>query len=483
MIIRHEYSLSMVDHEGFVEYSNTLQSMFKVVSRNTIRFDILKMYKAEKVKAIKLIEDNKSRIAITTDMWTASNQKKGYMVVTAHYIDDSWILQSKILRFMYVPCPHNAETISDALMGCLMDWNVDRKLSTLTVDNCTTNDAAIPIMKDKLFSSGLMLSGDFFHMRCVAHILNLIVKDGISILDKGIVNILESVSYWTVTTKRNEKFMETARQLHIQSTKVLALDMPVRWKSTYVMLSTTLIYKSIFAHLKQRESGYKTLPLEDDWVKARDLCDKLFLFYQKFLKYWDVTHGIMAVASILDPRYKMKLIEYFFPRIYGEHCATEIMRLQTICAALVRDYKIKYHVDDENYYSSPVPSRSDVTLDEYVDPLSDYDLFVSRTTTIDLGKSELDKYLEEPIMPRSTEFDILIWWKTNGIKYLLLSSIARDILAIPVTTVASESAFSTGGRVVSPHRNRLHPKTFEALNEELARVLFIYYYWVITILI
>ncbi|KAL5555096.1 hypothetical protein UlMin_037332 [Ulmus minor] len=250
MIIRHEYSLSMVDHEGFVEYSNTLQPMFKVVSRNTIRSDILKMYKAEKVKAIKLIEDNKSRIAITTDMWTASNQKKGYMVVTAHYIDDSLILQSKILRFMYVPCPHNAETISDALMGCLMDWNVDRKLSTLTVDNCTTNDAAIPIMKDKLFSSGLMLSGDFFHMHCAAHILNLIVKDGMSILDKGIVNICESVSYWTATTKRNEKFMETARQLHIQSTKVLALDMPVRWNSTYVMLSTALIYKSVFARLK-----------------------------------------------------------------------------------------------------------------------------------------------------------------------------------------------------------------------------------------
>ncbi|KAL5564361.1 hypothetical protein UlMin_027525 [Ulmus minor] len=75
----------------------------------------------------------------------------------------------------------------------------------------------------------------------------------------------------------------------------------------------------------------------------------------------------------------------------------------------------------------------------------------------------VDKYLEEPIMPRSIEFDILIWWKINGIKYPLLSSIARDILAIPVTTVASKSAFSTGGRVVSPHRNRLHPKTLEAL--------------------
>ncbi|KAM5577231.1 zinc finger BED domain-containing protein DAYSLEEPER-like [Rosa sericea] len=40
---------------------------------------------------------------------------------------------------------------------------------------------------------------------------------------------------------------------------------------------------------------------------------------------------------------------------------------------------------------------------------------------------------------------------------------ARDILAIPVSTVASESAFSTSGRVVSSHRSRLHADTLEVL--------------------
>ena len=41
--------------------------------------------------------------------------------------------------------------------------------------------------------------------------------------------------------------------------------------------------------------------------------------------------------------------------------------------------------------------------------------------------------------------------------------IARDIFAILVTTVASESAFSTSGRVLSDHRSRLTPKTLEVL--------------------
>ena len=66
-------------------------------------------------------------------------------------------------------------------------------------------------------------------------------------------------------------------------------------------------------------------------------------------------------------------------------------------------------------------------------------------------------------MPDNSQFDILLWWKLNGVKYPVLQTIARDILAILVSTVASESVFSSSGRLVSPHRNRLHPKMIEAL--------------------
>ena len=56
-----------------------------------------------------------------------------------------------------------------------------------------------------------------------------------------------------------------------------------------------------------------------------------------------------------------------------------------------------------------------------------------------------------------------MWLKTNGSKYPILARIARDVYVIPISTVASESTFSTGGRVVSPHYSKLHPNTLEAL--------------------
>ena len=80
-------------------------------------------------------------------------------------------------------------------------------------------------------------------------------------------------------------------------------------------------------------------------------------------------------------------------------------------------------------------------------------------------RNEVDSYLEENLLPpmSDTKFNILDWWKTNATRYPVLSKLARDILAIPVSTVSSMLAFSTAGRVIDQYRNRLNPHTIEAL--------------------
>lgn len=122
-IILHEYPISMVEHVGFKKFVKSLQPLFKMVSRNTIKSDIMKIYDAEFTKLYKELEKLKSRIAITTDMWT-SKQKKGYMSITAHYIDENWQLQSRILRYEYFSilsymyfsnCMKLAEVISNTI--------------------------------------------------------------------------------------------------------------------------------------------------------------------------------------------------------------------------------------------------------------------------------------------------------------------------------------------------------------------------------
>ena len=71
---------------------------------------------------------------------------------------------------------------------------------------------------------------------------------------------------------------------------------------------------------------------------------------------------------------------------------------------------------------------------------------------------------EDPLPHDENEyFAVLGWWKVAGTRFPTLRFIARDILAIPITTVASESAFSTNGRVLSEHHSRLTPQMLEAL--------------------
>ncbi|KAH0645811.1 hypothetical protein KY284_033695 [Solanum tuberosum] len=59
------------------------------------------------------------------------------------------------------------------------------------------------------------------------------------------------------------------------------------------------------------------------------------------------------------------------------------------------------------------------------------------------SKSELERYLAKDIEPDSDDFDILKWWKVNEPRFPILAEMVRDMLAIPISSVASECAFST----------------------------------------
>ncbi|XP_052299982.1 zinc finger BED domain-containing protein RICESLEEPER 2-like isoform X1 [Citrus sinensis] len=164
----------------------------------------------------------------------------------------------------------------------------------------------------------------------------------------------------------------------------------------------------------------------------------------------------------------MLLINFLFPKIYGERTESEIERVRKLFVDLVHEYEVN-HLSNSSGGVNGANSQAaaggdfnmlDLDLDEMAD---EWALFRNENTQNTHSKSELEFYLEECTLPSTSQFDILSWWKNNQGKYPILAKIARDFLAIPVSTVASESAFSTGGRHLSHHRSRLHPSTVEAL--------------------
>ena len=78
-------------------------------------------------------------------------------------------------------------------------------------------------------------------------------------------------------------------------------------------------------------------------------------------------------------------------------------------------------------------------------------------------KTQLELYLDEPRVDRNAKLDILAFWKGNEFRYPEVAAMARDVLSIPVSTVALESTFSVGGRVIDQFRSSLKPDVKEAL--------------------
>lgn len=121
-------------------------------------------------------------------------------------------------------------------------------------------------------------------------------------------------------------------------------------------------------------------------------------------------------------------------------------------ASILDDKKCEKH----KYWSIPFKTRLDITFNFMVFFISNP--LISRHTI-----HFLTMYLEEPELPRKTKIDVLQYWKENQARFPRLALLARDLLSVQITTVASESSFSIGGRILSKYRSSLSPSSAEAL--------------------
>ncbi|KAL1567424.1 hypothetical protein AAHA92_02904 [Salvia divinorum] len=471
------------------------------------------------------------RVSITTDCWTSLNNNN-FICVTAHYIGKDWILHKKIINFSKITS-HKGEDIGAAIVTSLTEWGWTH-LFSCTLDNASQNDIAIGVVKTHMeLMNTDILGGKYFHMRCVAHILNLIVKDGLKEIGISIRRVREAVRWLKSSPQRWGLWEKVLDYLgdKIDSKKKLCMDVPTRWNSTYLMLESAIPYAEAFTTFGNMNSSFgKDLhermhddkpigpPEEEDWVNVKKMMSYLKKFHSftqivsvtkrptshlfftemcgifdlirrlemssdyevssmasrmrlKIGKYWmEETelnvkmNKIIYMAAILDPRQKMKHVETCLKLLYGNARGLEMVKE-------VRDSMSELFVFYSARYAPRPPSRSsvDANVEDSSDEEDTYNMFAMDMSDDDENSSnetELDLYLTDRRhrVPKEemASFDLLKWWSEHT-HYHVLSAMARDILAIPVSSVASESAFSMGGRVLSPYRSSLTCTMVEAL--------------------
>jgi hypothetical protein len=187
----------------------------------------------------------------------------------------------------------------------------------------------------------------------------------------------------------------------------------------------------------------------------------------KFDKYWgsfESVNKIIIIANVLDPRYKLQWPTKALVKV---NASTEVIqsiseKLKRILTRMYEEYKSKEGSStQENVESDIVLEGVDVEgLDEVTKAC-----FRERLAEHTVGiTNEVDQYLSDRYVNLlAKNFEVSAWWKLNQSTYPVLSKLAKDILAIPCSTVPSENAFSLGSRVVDPFRASLTPKMVEAL--------------------
>ena len=140
---------------------------------------------------------------------------------------------------------------------CLLDWGID-KVFTVTVDNASSNDVAINYLKKRFFNWGTnLVGGKYLHMRCMAHIINLMVTDGLKEIAPSIACVRAAVRYIRQSPSRLKRFKDCVEMEKIESKRLLCLDVPTRWNSTYLMLDTALTLAKAFERLEDIDPHYK----------------------------------------------------------------------------------------------------------------------------------------------------------------------------------------------------------------------------------
>ncbi|KAM3220921.1 hypothetical protein P3L10_020189 [Capsicum annuum] len=396
-VIIDEQSFRVVEGGGFKKLISLILPNYDLPSRFTVARQCLRIYQEEKQKLKRLIKGQ--RVCITSDTWT-SLQNFTYMITRV-----------RPLR--------------------------------------------------------VIMRNNFLHVRCDAHILNLIVKEGLSEQNEFISRVRNVVKYVKSSSARIASYKSYVEKVKLDTNGLLSLDVEPRWNSTYLMLNTAVKFEKAFSRMNIDDHKYIKYcldskgkiehPSSKDWkdtiIVNYSKCDDFILtdmakkMKVKFDKYWgdfSDMNMLLFVAVVLDPRYKMKYVEFLFKKYYNsvEEC-TKSDKVRDTLARLYAHYK---------------SSISKTSCESIGDQTSKY---LEKENDVD-DKSDLDKYLKDNV-EKIKDFNILSWWKASSEKYPIVSQIARDVLPIATSTVTLESVFSTGGRILDCYRSSLSSKTAEAL--------------------
>jgi hypothetical protein len=514
MIVMHGYPLSIVEHEEMRRFAKGLNPVFNMASSLDMEEYSTLLFQKEKSDLKEKIALSSRRVSLSASVWVPHGAEPTikYLCLTAHFIDADWKLQRRIIKFgVFWSVPSNLERMIHYKEACVLeseigaynviweairDWNLDRKLFCLTSVREIRNDDSMSKLKDMLIErNSLPIRGQLYNIACVDDVLNSIVSKGQQMLYL-VVDLLERfIQACASSSLTRQQLLEVVTHVGLKCPHEDAKW----WHKIYFRLEVLLHFKKavpsedlvsmeemkiiepickilrVFYRVIEVTSGsvcltanmyfhevwkVRTILQEEASTEHTDVASMVREMQEAFNEYWQNSYLWLSVPVVLDPRFKITFIEFRLKRAFGADAAKYVNDVTEITRELFHEYCTL--MDQSNIQTSNCQAH-DVEIYGFDSAsLEDWDQHLTAQTRSQL-LSELDNYLEDGLVPRKDDFDILNWWMSHSAKYPTLSIMAQDVLAMPCSAVHCDAAFSSGEPVIHKQWSTLNIKTIEAL--------------------
>ncbi|KAJ6749557.1 hypothetical protein OIU85_000219 [Salix viminalis] len=425
--------------------------IFEFHSKDDVEANVLAICRQEKEKLIKYFDSISCLLSLTLELWSSNDKMMTYCCLTLHFIDDGWHLKKKILAFRNIRYNYDRGTVLEFIKSVLAEWRINKNnknVHFIILDITSPKEHMFRELRSKVSYKAPLVHGHIFCVPSYAQILSLLVQDGFSEIRSLLYKIRECIVYVNGSSLRRQWFQEAINNGSLQDKEMPFQDVPARWDTTFLMLESSLEFREAFNHLEQLDCDFKVNPSTEEWNKATSICECLkelhksasnfpttlegyFLSVRdvyknllkweqsehvyvrsianrmkgKFDEYWGEASLALGISVVLNPSFKLKLVKYGYHQIYGS----------------------EYNLHFSKF------------LDNVTDVYNKYDEGPSSSAMVD-----------ESLWPSSDiSFEVSV-----------LGKMARDFLAIPVSTVISKS--SEVMKMASVH-DGVHPEIAEAL--------------------
>jgi hAT family C-terminal dimerisation region len=197
-IIQDKQAFLVIESQAFQQIFEDIPGItlpFK--SRSTVSRRLQEQFKTQRSILKENLATTCKTIALSLDIWTSQNHYP-ILGIIGHWLTEDFHYREETLEFCEIFGPHTGENIATVVYKALVELDLTSKLTTITGDNASN----VQEMVDELWYlleqnqnplQPIRFSGPNSYIRCLAHILNLIVKDILRSLKSGSVSEANSI--------------------------------------------------------------------------------------------------------------------------------------------------------------------------------------------------------------------------------------------------------------------------------------------------